>query len=72
MTSGLTKELKMAKVVITSVGITYDTRLECGPSHYEGRIGPPLAIQEKNIPDALKEQILALAQKHAKEYWGVA
>ena len=57
------------QVVITKIAIVYDTKLQMSPSHSKGRIGPPLTIQEKDIPDALKEQILVLAHEHARRYW---
>jgi len=52
----------MTEIIITSVAIAYHTKLQISPGHSEGRIGPPLMIQEKDIPDALKEQILVLAK----------
>lgn len=57
------------QVVITGIAIAYHTKLQVSPSHGKGRIGPPLMIQEKDIPDNLRDQILVLAQEHARRYW---
>ncbi len=57
------------QVVITGVAIAYHTKLEVSPHHEKGRIGPPLLVQAEDIPDALREQMVALAQEHAAKYW---
>lgn len=57
------------QIVIAGIAIVYRTKLQVSPGHERGRIGPPLTIQAKDIPDMLKEQILAIAHEHAGHYW---
>ena len=59
----------MNKIIITGIAIAYNTKFQFSPGHEAGRIGSPLLIQEEDIPDTLREEILSLIQKHAKEYW---